>query len=286
MSNIRLTQYDIDRKYFSLSRGQRDDVKLFVHSGLWTTRLLALHRNIHQSTANRRLRKLIDAQVLTVTPGHPWSIGGRTPNMYRLTTIGEQLLTRLLGDAPHVVVPDVTDEAAITRYRVALEVAIRSGVLTTARIFPQFGFTLLDGKRLMVQPDLTFYDEAGRRDVYVEVAPSDNPSPDESQFEAYAQVFADYIARGHATPLLIVVYPTRDVEAALQREQMAAAAQAVRAYPDVRNAFASVNLDTLRERRVRRLNQETEIDGRGQPVIMAGLMQSLSHWFDGEVHHG
>ncbi len=269
MSDNRLSQHDVDRKYFSLSRWQRDDVKLFTWSAIWTAPLLALHRGIHPSSANRRLHKLVVAEAIAVAPGHPWSWGGQTPDAYYLTETGVQLMALLVDDAPHVVAPDVTDEAAVTRHRVALELAIRMGVVARARFLAQTTFTLRNGERVTIQPALTFYDEAGRREVFVEVALVDEFSHSVSQFEVYARICSDCVARGQNSPMIIVIYPTRDVEAALQREHVAAAAQAIRSYPDARSAFASVNLDTLREHQV-----------------ASDLMQCLTYWFDGEVHHG
>lgn len=269
MSDNRLTKHDIDRKYFSLSRWQRDDVKIFALSAIWTVPLLALHRDIRPSTANRRLHKLVAAEAIAVAPGHPWSRGGRTPDAYYLTETGAQLMALLVDDAPHVVAPDVTDEAAVTRHRVALELAIRGRALTRAHFGAQTVYTLRSGEYVMIQPALAFYDEISQREVFVEIARTDAPTSGVLQFEAYARLFADYVARSRNVPILLTVYPTREIETVLHREYWAAAAEAVRAYPDALSAFASVNLDTLREHQV-----------------ASDLMQRLTYWFDGEVHHG
>jgi Replication-relaxation len=263
----------------SLTPVQRDDILRFQRHKKWSAPLFALYRYIDQSTANRRLKRLVTAGVLGLQRGRPLVKGGREPDVYYLTRIGARVVTRLkdLGSS-YVEAPDISNPFDNLHDLAVLEIAVRSDMFQEARAFEQQKVDLTDGSKLVVIPDLYFdpnvFLSSG---LYVEVEQTVKPEHVTGKYEKYARLMQAALLKQEPIPWLAVVFPTADTEELLLREHVRAA-QAVRErYRGVPLHFYCTSLPVLQRRRVQTFTRKTggtTPDGR-LIVEVEGLLQCL-----------
>jgi hypothetical protein len=120
----------------ALTWQQQSDLLLFERFKKWTPALLARVNYLDQSSANRRLHRLLVAGVLAVRRGQPLPGGGRHPDLYYPTASGVRLITRLRHrGGNYVTSPDVSNLFDNDHDLAALEIAVRSGQFREARAF-------------------------------------------------------------------------------------------------------------------------------------------------------
>jgi hypothetical protein len=276
---------DVDKALLALSWRQREDLKLMGRFKKWTPALLAMYQHLDQSSANRRLRKLVKLEALAVLRGQPLPDGGRTPDVYYLTPLGARLVTRLLQmKSSYVEAPDVSNLDDNRHDLTTLEVAVRIRELGSAAAFEKMPVVIGPGETLTVIPDLAFWDGVFMRsEVFVEVEQTTKPEHYIRKFENYGKISAAYQRRGSPAPLLIIVYPSREIEQLLLDDHVEAASEVHYARPGSPLRVASVCLDTLRERKVCSLERRSfgaDADGRPLVIEAEGLRQCLYTWFD------
>ena len=174
----------------SLTPLQRDDCLLFQRHKKWSAPLFALHRYLDQSTAHRRLKRLMAAGVVDVRRGQPYPNGGRETDVYYVTPLGARVITRLkaLGSS-YVEAPDVSDPYANQHDLAVLEIAIRSSFFQQARAFEQQKIIRTDGSQFVLIPDLYFGPNVFLKDIlYVEVEQTVKPEHVTGKYEKYAQL--------------------------------------------------------------------------------------------------
>jgi hypothetical protein len=284
---IVLKRRDVDDVYSLLSWRQREDLELFSRFKKWTAALFGRYNLRDQSSANRRLKKLVALGALAVQCGHPLPDGGRSPDVYHLTGLGARLVTRLLGlGSSYVEPPDMSNENDLRHDLTTLEIAVRVNRVHDARAFTKMTIKSAVGEAVTVIPDLMFSDQAfTKRDVYIEVEQTAKAEHFTRKFATYGKISRAYFANAQPAPLLIVIYPSRGIEEMLLTEHQAVAAVVKRGSGIVPLCFASTNLDELRRRQVARLARYAPYsDDEGRPIIeREGLLQCLTHWFDDET---
>lgn len=206
----------------TMSQQSLDDLALFEHHKKWTVQLLAMRLNVDQATAYRRLRKLVDMNLLARRPGDRQG-QGRSPDLYYLTPLGAAVLTRYLqrGASP-IDPPSVSSPASNAHDLWVLELAIRLGwenlrhrekiTFTQYRLKAGGGFE--PAGEFSLVPDL-MYSDVGP-DAFIEVEQTTHPRHIRRKYETYQQVTLTYIAEERDyLPYLYVIFGDRQQEKAL-----------------------------------------------------------------------
>lgn len=263
----------------SLTPQQRDDCLLFQRHKKWSAPLFAMHRHLDQSTANRRLKRLVAAGVVGVRRGQPRQEGGREADVYHVTPIGARVITRLKGlGSSYVEAPDVSNAYDNQHDLAVLEIAIRSGLFYEGRAFEQQKVDLTDGSKIVMIPDLYFGPNVFLKDgLYIEVEQTIKPEHVTGKYERYAQLMRALLNQQQRFPWLAVIFPTEDAEEMLLRDHRQAARAAVDLHRGLPFPFYATSLPALRWRRVRTFTRKTRgALANGEPIIESeGLLQCL-----------
>jgi hypothetical protein len=258
---------------------QRDDCLSFQRHKKWSAPLFALHYYLDQSTAHRRLKRLVAAGVVDVRRGQLYPNGGRETDVYYVTPLGTRVITRLKGlGSSYVEAPDVSDPYANQHDLAVLEIAIRSSLFQEARAFEQQKIIRTDGSPFVLIPDLYFGPNVFlKHGLYVEVEQTVKPEHVTGKYEQYAQLIHARLLHDKVMPRLAVIFPTDDAEEVLYRDHIEAARAAIDNHHGVRLPFYTTPLPTLRRRHVRSFERKTAGTlPNGQPIIeIEGLLQCL-----------
>lgn len=260
----------------ALSPQQQSDLLLFERFKKWTAEYLAMINYIDQSSANRRLHRLVAAGVLAMRRGQPLPYGGRQPNLYYPTPLGARVITHLRKRNNHyVTAPDVSNIFDNDHDLAALEIAVRSGMFQEARGF-EAREVLDTGHTIKVIPDVYFPPNVfSPSETFVEVEQTERVEHIREKYEKYARISWLYQQARKVPPRLATIFPTEHLFDLLYRDHATAAQAAARQYPMALN-FKYTMLSELRERRVRVFERKTcGTDAQGPIIEIEGLLQCL-----------
>lgn len=258
----RISHQRITNIILAMTQQSLDDLALFEHHKKWTVQLLAMRLNVDQATANRRLRRLVELNLLARRLGDHRQGQGRSPDLYYLTPLGAAVLTRYLqrGTSP-IDPPSVANPASNAHDLWVLELAIRLGwerirhrekiTLTQYQLKAGGGFE--PAGEFSLVPDL-MYRGIGP-DAFVEVEQTTHPRHIRRKYETYQQATLTYVAEERDYfPYLYVVFGDEQQEKALvpiHREIK----KGINPLP----LLGYTNMETIRQKDIRNLDSLEDI---------------------------
>jgi DNA-binding MarR family transcriptional regulator len=273
MTRKRLSRKRITEVLMQLTPAQSANLTAFRHHKKWTVPLMAAHLGVDQSTANRRLRALVQAGVLDRLQGGYRVTGGRSPDIYYLTCLGAAVLTRYLQlGGSYVEAPSVANPISNDHDLWVLELAIRLGRWDEMRHRERMTFDEYelyaneDGKggryeptrrQLGLVPDLVLFGDDDADDPYFEVEQTTRYAHILEKCNRYYFLISAYAAerRGRLFHLHIVF--------GNERQERALVPEHVRALEETELFYVPItthtNMDAIREKDVTSLADFLEI---------------------------
>lgn len=218
----RISHQRVTDLMLTMTKQTLDDLALFERHKKWTVQLLAMHLNIDQATANRRLRRLVDLSLLARRHGDRRE-RGRSPDLYYLTPLGAAVLTRYLQRETGIEAPSVANPASNAHDLWVLELAIR---LRWERIRHREKITLTQyrwqadrkleptGETFSLVPDLVVQGYDGM-DTFIEVEQTAQYKHIRRKYETYMQVACTYLAENRGIPYLYIIFGDEQQERSL-----------------------------------------------------------------------
>jgi len=260
----RLSRKRITETLLRLTPAQLADLILFHHHKKWTVQLMAMYCNVDQSTVNRRLRRLVQHQVVDRRPGGYRMTGGRWPDIYYLTRLGAAVLSRYLQlGSSYIEAPNVANVASNEHDLWVLEIAIRLGCWDEMRHRERMTFERYEcretqfcrtGERFVLVPDLMLPGGDGP-DVYVEVEQTTRYQHIMQKHRNYANLGVTYVAENKLLPQVYIVFGNEQQERALLPDHLRALVRIKNYWPLV----GCTNMDAVRRGDVRSLDALEEI---------------------------
>lgn len=259
----RISHRRITEIMLAMTRQNLDDLALFEHHKKWTVQLMAMRLNVDQATANRRLRKLVDMNLLARRSGNHQG-QGRSPDIYYLTVLGAAVLSQYLQrGANHIKAPSVANPASNAHDLWVLELAIRLGwerirhrekmTLTKYRVRAEGGFEPT-GESISLVPDLVYSASALDAETFIEVEQTTHPRHIRRKYETYQQVAFAYLAEERLLPYLYIIFGDEQQEKSL----VPAHRQAMREI-HLLPLIGYTNMETVRRKDVRSLDNLDDI---------------------------
>ncbi|MDW7992055.1 MAG: replication-relaxation family protein [Anaerolineae bacterium] len=258
----RISHQRITDIMLTMTKQALDDLARFEHHKKWTVRLLAMHLNIDQSTANRRLRRLVDLSLLARRPGDRQE-RGRSPDLYYLTPLGAVVLTRYLQRETGIEAPSIANPASNVHDLLVLELAIRLG---WEKIRHREKITLTQyrwqtdrkleptGETFSLVPDLIIHG-SDSMDTFIEVEQTAHYKHIRRKYETYMQVAYTYLAEDRGLPYLYFIFGDEQQERSLLPLHM----QALREVYRPLMVVGYTHMEAVRSRDVRSLTDLDEI---------------------------
>ena len=269
MTQRRLSRKRITETLLQLTPAQLAGLALFHHHKKWTVQLMSMHLGVDQSTANRRLRRLMQYRVIDKLPGQYRVTGGRQPDLYYLTRLGARVLSRHLQlGSNYIEPPSVANMASNAHDLWVLEIAIRLGRWDQMRhrermTFDRYELVTLSnegaqlrktGGQFVLVPDLMLPDD-DHLDVYIEVEQTTRYQHIVQKHRTYERLGFTYIAEDRALPLVYIIFGNEQQEHALLLEHLRALSEAEDYLPLV----GYTNVDAIRRESVQSPDELEEL---------------------------
>lgn len=263
MTRKRLSRKRITEVLMQLTPTQLADLARFRRHKKWTAPLMAAHLGVDQSTANRRLRALVRAEVLARQTGGYRETGGRHPDLYHLTRLGAAVLSRYLQlGGSYVEAPSVANPISNAHDLWVLELAIRLGRWDETRHRERMTFEVCErvggpgeegrweptGEQFALVPDLMLPADDG--DVFIEVEQTIRYAHIRDKHRKYYRLDLTYIATRHVLPTVYVVFGDERQERMLMPEHQ----RLLREREPFEASAAYTNMDAVREKGVASLD--------------------------------
>lgn len=262
----RLSRKRITETLLRLAPVQLTDLTLFRHHKKWTVPLLAMHLGVDQSTANRRLHRLVQRQVVDRLLGQYRVTGGRQPDLYYLTRLGARVLSRHLQlGSNYIEAPSVGNAASNAHDLWVVEIAIRLNRWDEMRHRERMTFDRYEhvadenaqfrktGERFVLVPDLMLPDDDS--DVYIEVEQTTRYQHIVQKHRAYQMLGTTYLAEGRILPSVYIIFGNEQQERALLPDHLHVLSATENYWPII----GHTNMDAIRREDVHSLDALEEM---------------------------